>query len=49
MSQTIPNSSILRNNHELKSIMVNQGQIHEEVTYFQGTLRNLIKADDELR
>ena len=49
MSKTIPNSPILRNNHELDSIVVNKGQIHGESRYFLGISSNSIKLDDELR
>ena len=36
MSKQLPNSPILKNNYELDSIMVNKGQIHEELKYFLG-------------
>ena len=34
MSKLMPNSPILRLNHELNSIMVNKGQIHGEIREF---------------
>ena len=34
VSKYIPNSSIEDYNHELKSIMVNKGRIHRELSYF---------------
>ena len=29
--------------------MVNNGRIHEELSYFSGVLQNSIKSDDKLR
>ena len=49
VSKIIPNSPILRNNHELDSIMVNKGQIHGKLRYFRGISSNSIKSDNELR
>ena len=34
VSKIIPNSLIFRNNHELDSIVVNNGRIHGELRYF---------------
>ena len=45
----VTKSSILINNHQLDSIEVNKGQIHIELRYFQRTLRNSLKSDNELR
>ena len=32
-SKSFPNSPILKINHELDSIVVNKGRVHEELTY----------------
>ena len=34
-SKQVPNSPILRINHELKSIVVNKGRIHKELRHFK--------------
>ena len=47
-SKKVPNS-ISSYNKELKSIVVNKGQIHGELRYFLGVLPNSIKSDYELR
>ena len=39
VSKQVPNSLILRNNHELDNIMVNKGLIHGEFRYFRGILQ----------
>ena len=44
----ILNSPILRNNHELDSIALNEGQINGELTYFLRTTWNLIESKNEL-
>ena len=44
----MPNSPILRNNHELRAIVVNKGQIHRELQYSQVISSNLIKSDNEI-
>ena len=49
VSKKNPNPLILRNNYELDSIMVNKGQIHEELRYFRCISSNSIKSEDELR
>ena len=36
------------NNHESDSIVVNKGQIHGELWYFQSISSNSIKSDNEL-
>ena len=37
VSKQLPNSPILRNNHELDNIMVNKGQVHKDLKeYFLG-------------
>ena len=47
-STQLPNSSILSNNHELRGIVVNKGQIHRELGYLLIIFLNLIKSDDEI-
>ena len=49
VSKTISNSPILRNNHELNSIVVNKGQMHGELRYFRGISSNSIKSNKQLR
>ena len=49
MSKIIPNSPILRNNHELNSIVVNKGQMYGELRYFRGIYSNSIKSKKQLR
>ena len=49
VSKQLPYSAILRNNYKLDSIIVNKGQIHEELRNFLGVLQILIKLDNELR
>ena len=49
VSKKVPNSPILRNNHELDSLVMNKGRIHGALRFFQGVLQILIKSDGELR
>ena len=49
VSKQVPNSPILRNNHEIDSIVVNKGRIHGELRYYLFIYLNLIKLDDELQ
>ena len=49
MSKTILNSLILRNNDELKSIMIKKGQIYRELSYFWGISSNSVNPDNELK
>ena len=41
VSKQVQNSPMLRNNHELDSLVVNKGRIHGELRHFQGVFQNL--------
>ena len=47
MPKLIPNSPILWNNHELRSIVVNKGRIHGEIRKLWEVFWNSIKSDNE--
>ena len=44
----IPNSPILSNTHELRSIVVNKSRIHGEIRKFWDIFWNSIKSDNEM-
>ena len=44
----LTNLMIGKFNNKLRGIMVNKGQIHREIRYFQEIFWNLIKSVDEL-
>ena len=48
MSKLIPNSPILSNNHELRSIVVNKGRIHGQLRKIWIIFWNSVISDDEM-